>query len=167
MPDRRDAQPDFSTRFPSVGDRPGAHNTVSLIGEVFLTLGGLIAERVAAAGFPQRRSHSLVFAHIEMSADGADFSGANLCGATGGDGNASFSQAKFAPDTICPDGDPPSATGSGPACVGADLSPDDPPPQFPLNFNAGDIAQQIAELCTNECRVHVLPADALADLCAP
>lgn len=53
-------------RFPSVGDRQERPNTTSLLGEAFLKLGGLIAAGAVAAGFPQRQSHSVVFAHIDV-----------------------------------------------------------------------------------------------------
>lgn len=52
-------------RFPTVGDRDERHNTASMMGEAFFKLGGLIAEGVAAAGYPQRPIHSTVFAHID------------------------------------------------------------------------------------------------------
>ena len=53
-------------RFPSLGDREEAHNTTSMLGEAFLMLGGHLAMSVAAAGYPQRRAHSALFAHIDV-----------------------------------------------------------------------------------------------------
>lgn len=52
-------------RFPSVGDRDDRPNTTALLGEAFLRQGAHIAMTVAKAGFPQPRSYSLVFAHID------------------------------------------------------------------------------------------------------
>jgi DNA-binding MarR family transcriptional regulator len=56
---------DAQGQFPSVGDRVGRANTTTLLGEAFLKLGALIAAGAAEAGYPQRPSHSVVFAHID------------------------------------------------------------------------------------------------------
>ena len=61
MTEEHDAQ----GQFPSVGDRVGRPNTTTLLREAFLKLGALIAAGAAEAGYPQRPSHPVVFAHID------------------------------------------------------------------------------------------------------
>lgn len=64
--DAEPQDPRAEAPFPSLGDRPGHHNTTALLGEAFLKQGNHIAMTVARSGFPQKRSYSLVFAHIDV-----------------------------------------------------------------------------------------------------